>query len=102
MEFSSIDCTPASSDSAFAQYYALVDNPTVAWPSSVSGRIALIKDSGIVSATFFVICTQAINAGSVGVLLDSTVTNPTAVRCSIPSANITDADAQVLIHGMTS
>ena len=94
--------TPAPPDSSFAQYYALVDNPLVAWPSSVSGRIALIKDSGVVSATFFDICTQAVNAGAVGVLLDSTTTNPTAVRCSIPAANIMPEDAQVLINGMTS
>lgn len=94
--------TPAPPDSSFAQYYALVDNPTVVWPSSVSGRIALINNSGVASGTFFDICTQAVNAGAVGMILNSTVTNPTAVRCSIPAANILPEDAQVLINGMTS
>jgi subtilisin family serine protease len=94
--------TPIPPDAAMAQYYALVDNPTVTWPSSVSGRIALVKNSGVASATFFDICNQAVNAGAVGMILDSTVTNPTAVRCSIPAANIMDADAQVLINAMSS
>jgi subtilisin family serine protease len=92
--------TPLPPDAGMAQYYALVDNPTVVWPTSVSGRIALIKDSGLASATFADICNQAVNAGAVGMLLDSTVTNPTAVRCSIPAANILPDDANVLISAM--
>jgi subtilisin family serine protease len=94
--------TPIPPDNAMAQYYALVDNPTVTWPTSVSGRIALVKNSGPASATFFDICTQAANAGAVGILLDSKVTNPTAIKCSIPAANIMDADAQVLINAISS
>ncbi len=92
--------TPLPPQAAMAQYYALVDAPLVAWPASVSGRIALIKDSGPVSATFFDICTQAQNAGAVAMLLSSAVTNPTAVRCSIPAANILPDDANKLINSM--
>ncbi|MDQ3908395.1 MAG: S8 family serine peptidase, partial [Acidobacteriota bacterium] len=93
--------TPIPPDGAMAQYYALVDNPTVTWPATVAGRIALVKDSGLVSATFFDICTQAANAGAVAMILDSTVTNPTAVKCSIPAANILPSDAQALYAAMT-
>ena len=42
---------------AMAQYYALVDDPLIVWPASVSGRIALIKNSGLASGTFFDIWT---------------------------------------------
>ena len=94
--------TPTPPDGAMAQYYALVDDPLVTWPASVRGRIALIKESGLASATFFDICNQAVNAGAVGVLLRSTVTSPTAVRCSIPAANIALADADRLISAMPS
>jgi hypothetical protein len=94
--------TPIPPDGAMAQYYALVDNPTVTWPATVSGRIALVKNSGAVSATFFDICTQAANAGAVAIILDSTTTNPTAIKCSIPAANILPADADVLINAMSA
>jgi subtilisin family serine protease len=94
--------TPIPPDNSMAQYYTLVNNPTVTWPATVSGRIALVENSGPASATFFDICNQAVNAGAVAMLLDSTVTNPTAVKCSIPAANIMDADAQVLIGAMSS
>jgi len=94
--------TPLPPQAAMAQYYALVDAPLVTWPASVSGRIALIKDSGLASATFFDICQQASNAGAVAMLLDSDVNNPTAVKCGIPAANIMPADADVLINAMGS
>ncbi|HEY6230717.1 MAG TPA: S8 family serine peptidase [Pyrinomonadaceae bacterium] len=92
--------TPLPPAAAMAQYYALVDDPLVVWPASVSGRIALIKNSGLASGTFFDICQQAVNAGAVGMLLDSDVDNPTAVKCSIPAANIMPADADVLINAI--
>jgi minor extracellular serine protease Vpr len=92
--------TPRPPDGAIAQYYVLVDNPLVAWPASVSGRIALINNSGLASATFADICNQAVAAGAVGVLLKSKVTAPTAVKCSVPAANIPLADADRLIGAM--
>ncbi len=92
--------TPIPPDGAMAQYYTLVDNPTVTWPATVAGRVALVKDSGLASATFFDICTQAANAGAVAMILDSTTTNPTAIKCSIPAANILPSDADVLINAI--
>jgi len=94
--------TPTPPDAAMAQYYALVDDPTVAWPASVAGRIALVNNSGLASATFADICNQGVNAGAVGLLLNSDVTSPTAVRCSIPAANILPADAARLVNAMPS
>jgi subtilisin family serine protease len=92
--------TPTPPDAAMAQYYALVDDPTVAWPASVAGRIALVNNSGLASATFADICNQGVNAGAVGLLLNSDVTSPTAVRCSIPAANILPEDAARLVNAM--
>jgi subtilisin family serine protease len=92
--------TPLPPNDSMAQYYALVDDPLVVWPASVSGRIALIKNAGLASATFFDTCQQAVNAGAVGMLLVSDVDNPTAVKCSIPAANIMPADGDVLIKAM--
>ena len=94
--------TPLPPSAAMAQYYALVDDPLVVWPAAVSGRIALIKNSGIASGTFFDICNQAVNAGAVGMLLSSDVDSATAVKCSIPAANIMPADADVLINAMSA
>lgn len=94
--------TPMPPLAGMAQYYALIDFPIVAWPASVSGRIALIKDSGLASGTFFDICTQAANAGAVGMLLSSETTNPTAVKCSIPAANLLPDAAQKLIDAMAA
>ena len=94
--------TPPPPDNSMAQYYTLIDNPLVSWPATVRGRIALINNSGAVSATFFDICNQAVAAGAVGVLLNSTVTTPTAVRCSVPSANILAADAATLMSAMVA
>ena len=94
--------TPTPPDAAMAQYYALVDDPAVAWPTSVAGRIALVNNSGLASATFADICNQGVNAGAVGLLLNSDVTSPTAVRCSIPAANILPADAARLVNAMPS
>ena len=94
--------TPLPPSAAMAQYYALVDDPLVVWPAAVSGRIALIKNSGLASGTFFDICNQAVNAGAVGMLLSSDVDSATAVKCSIPAANIMPADADVLINAMSA
>jgi minor extracellular serine protease Vpr len=61
-----------------------------------------VNNSGIASATFADICNSGVNAGAVGVLLNSDVTSPTAVKCSIPAANILPEDAARLVNAMPS
>jgi subtilisin family serine protease len=81
-------------DGALAQRYVLVDNPTVTWPSAVSGRIALVNNitTGI---TFFDMAAQAANAGAVGVIVNfDGATN--GVKTLIPAATISAADYQAL------
>ena len=94
--------TPLPPQAGMAQYYTLVDDPLVVWPTTVSGRIALINNSGLASGTFADICNQAVNAGAVGMLLNSDVDNPTAVKCSIPAANIFPDDTAKLVNAMTT
>lgn len=94
--------TPVPPTNSFAQHYVLVNNPTVVWPSNVSGRIALVKDSGLASATFFDISNMASISGAVGIILISTTQNPTAVRGSIPSAIISPEDGEVLVDAISS
>ncbi len=45
--------TPDPAAGSVAQRYVLVNNPTVTYPAAVSGRIALIKEPGATSASFF-------------------------------------------------
>jgi subtilisin family serine protease len=94
--------TPDPAAGSIAQHYVLVDNPTGTWPASVSGRIALVKDPGAASATFFDVSNVAAASGAVAVLNVTSTTNPTAVKGTIPSANILPADAQVLIDAMSA
>jgi subtilisin family serine protease len=94
--------TPVPPANSFAQHYVLVNNPTVAWPTNVSGRIALVKDPGLASATFFDISNMASTSGAVGMILISTTQNPTAVHGSIPSAIISPEDGEVLVDAISS
>ncbi|HEX8888471.1 MAG TPA: S8 family serine peptidase [Pyrinomonadaceae bacterium] len=94
--------TPIPPAKSFAQHYVLVNNPTVAWPANVSGRIALVKDPGLASATFFDISNMASTSGAVGMILISTTQNPTAVHGSIPSAIISPEDGEVLVDAISS
>jgi subtilisin family serine protease len=94
--------TPTPPTGSFAQHYVLVNNPLVTWPTNVSGRIALVKDSGLASATFFDISNMASASGAVGIILISTTTNPTAVHGSIPSAIISPAEGEVLVDAISS
>src|SRR4051812_4169184 len=94
--------TPVPPTGSFAQHYVLVNNPTVAWPANVSGRIALVKDPGLASATFFDISNMASTSGAVGMILISTTQNPTAVHGSIPSAIISPEDGEVLVDAISS
>ncbi|HEX7313418.1 MAG TPA: S8 family serine peptidase [Pyrinomonadaceae bacterium] len=94
--------TPDPAAGSVAQRYALVNNPTGPYPSSVSGRIALIKDSGLASASFFDMAANSAVAGAVGCVLISTTTNPTAVKGLIPCAIISPEDGEVLVDALSS
>ncbi|HEX8720159.1 MAG TPA: S8 family serine peptidase [Pyrinomonadaceae bacterium] len=94
--------TPDPAAGSVAQRYALVNNPTGTYPSSVSGRIALVKDSGLASATFFDIAASSAAAGAVGCILISETTNPTAVKGLIPCAIVSPSDGEVLVDALSS
>jgi subtilisin family serine protease len=94
--------TPDPAAGSLAQRYVLVNNPTVAYPASVSGRVALIKDSGAASATFFDMAASSAAAGAVGCILISETTNPTAVKGLIPCAIVSPADGEILVDALSS
>ncbi|MGH9944933.1 MAG: S8 family serine peptidase, partial [Pyrinomonadaceae bacterium] len=94
--------TPNPPAGALAQRYVFVDNPAVTWPANVRGRIALVKRSGLPTAPFAYISNMAAASGAVGVILISTLENPTAVAGSIPSANISAAEGEVLIDALSA
>jgi len=94
--------TPDPAADAVAQRYVLVNNPTVLYPAAVAGRIALVKDSGLASATFFDIAASSSAAGAIGCILISTTTNPTAVKGTIPCAIISPEDGEVLVDALSS
>ncbi len=96
--------SPNPAAAAIAQRYSFVNlfylNDT--YPSSVRGKIALIKDSGLASATFFDICNSAALNGAVGAILISTTTNPTALHGLIPCAIVSPSDGEILIDALSS
>jgi subtilisin family serine protease len=93
--------TPDPAASSIAQRYVFINDPAnVPYSANVRGRIALIKDSGLASATFFDISNNAALAGAVGCILISDVTSPTALRGLIPSAIISPADGEILIDAL--
>jgi subtilisin family serine protease len=94
--------TPDPAAGSIAQRYVLVNNPTVTYPAAVSGRIALIKDSGLTSATFFDMAANSALAGAVGCILISETTNPTAVKGLIPCAIVSPTDGEVLVDALSS
>jgi subtilisin family serine protease len=94
--------TPDPASGSIAQRYVLVNNPTVVYPSAVSGRIALIKEPGLTSATFFDMAANSAAAGAVGCILISTTTNPTAVKGLIPCAVVSPEDGEVLVDAISS
>jgi subtilisin family serine protease len=93
--------TPPPGANSFAQRYVLVNNPTLAWPASVRGHIALVKNAGAVP-TFAYAANMAAQSGAVGLILFSTSTNPTAGTASIPSANILPEDGEILVDAISS
>ncbi|HEX8191083.1 MAG TPA: S8 family serine peptidase [Pyrinomonadaceae bacterium] len=94
--------TPDPAAGSVAQRYVLVNDPAGAYPSAVSGRIALIKNSGLASATFFDMAANSAVAGAVGCILISETTNPTAVKGLVPCAIVSPADGEVLVDAISS
>jgi subtilisin family serine protease len=87
-----------------AQRYVAINlaSLTSTYPASVSGKIALIKDSGLASATFFDICNSAALNGAIAAILISETTNPTAVQGMIPCAIVPPGDGEILLDAMSS
>lgn len=94
--------TPPPPASSFAQHYVLVDNPTGPWPAAVSGRIALVNHTGLPSTPFAFVSNMAAASGAVGVIYIAATENPTAVKGTIPSANVSPEGAQILLKAMSS
>src|SRR5215204_1325706 len=94
--------TPDPAAGSIAQRYVLVNDPAGPYPAAVSGRIALIKNSGLASATFFDMAANSAVAGAVGCVLISDTTNPTAVKGLIPCAIASPADGEVLVDALSS
>ncbi|HXI25327.1 MAG TPA: S8 family serine peptidase [Pyrinomonadaceae bacterium] len=94
--------TPPPPAGAFAQHYVYVDNPTGPWPAAVSGRIALVNRSGLPQTPFAYVSNMAAASGAVGVIFVAATQNPTAVKGTIPSANVSPADGQILIKAISS
>ncbi|MBI3652745.1 MAG: S8 family serine peptidase [Acidobacteria bacterium] len=95
--------TPNPAAGSIAQHYVFInDLVNTPYPASVRGRIALVKESGLASATFFDISNNAALAGAVGCVLISSTTNPTAIRGTIPSAIISPEEGEVLIDALLS
>lgn len=85
---------------AIAQRYVFVNNPTVTWPASVSGRIALVKT--VTGGTNFDIIAQAQNAGAVAVIKSDSRGAVNGVKTLIPAATISPADFEVLSDALSS
>jgi minor extracellular serine protease Vpr len=106
--------TPPPPKTSEAQYAVFVRNGRTLdeWPTNVSGRIALVKitDPRLPCATvptdppttqceptlFAQIANNGAAAGAVAVLFVTSTQNPTAVKSTIPAANIGSSDARYL------
>jgi subtilisin family serine protease len=85
---------------SMAQRYVFIFNPVGAWPASVRGRIALVKDA--IGATFFDIVAQAYNAGAVGLVIFDDRGSVNGVKTLIPAATISTADGERLVDAISS
>ncbi|HVG33351.1 MAG TPA: S8 family serine peptidase [Pyrinomonadaceae bacterium] len=92
--------TPNPPAGSLAQRYVLINNPTLTWPASVSGRIALVKK--VTAPTFAYVSNMAAQSGAVGVIFMSATENATAVKGTIPSATISLADGEILVDAISS
>jgi subtilisin family serine protease len=82
-------------DNSLAQRYVYVDNPTVTWPATVSGRIALVNNL-TVGGLFFDMALQAQNAGAIGMIIADDRGAVNGVKTLIPAATISTTDFAVL------
>lgn len=93
--------TPPPPSGSLAQYYVFVRNGETLdqWPTNVSGRIALVKltDPRIPQTLFAQVANNGALAGAVAVIFVSATETPTAVKATIPAANIPPDDGQYLI-----
>jgi hypothetical protein len=85
---------------AMAQRYVFINDPLVVWPTSVAGRIALVKSA--IGGTIFDIVAQANNAGAVGVILSDDRGTVNGVKTQIPAATIAPADFEILVDALSS
>jgi len=92
--------TPDPPQNSLAQYYVFVRNGQTLeeWPAIVRGRIALVRLSNqrLPATTFAQIANNGAAAGAVAVLFVSTTESPTAVRSTIPAANLSPQDGKYL------
>ena len=86
--------------SAMSQRYAYVSLAEGTWPSSVRGRIALVRDA--LGASNFDIVAQAANAGAVGVIVFDSRGTVNGVKTTIPAATIAPEDGEVLVDALSS
>ena len=94
--------TPPPAAGGMAQHYVLVDNPTGPWPAAVSGRIALVNHTGLPATPYAYVANVAAASGAVGVIFLDPTQNPTAIKSTIPSANVDPADGQILLNAISS
>jgi subtilisin family serine protease len=92
--------TPAPPDASLAQYYVFVQNGETIdqWPTNASGRIALVKVTNprLPTYLFAQIANNGAAAGALAVILVSSTQNATAIKATIPAANISPDDGQYL------
>jgi minor extracellular serine protease Vpr len=98
---------PAPPQGSMAQYYVFVKNGQTLdeWPSSVKGRIALVKvDSSarLPRYTFAQIVNNGAASGAVAVILISTSVAGNAVTASVPGLFISVADGEYLVDLLSS
>jgi subtilisin family serine protease len=80
-----------------AQYYVYVlgGETPLSYPASVAGRIAIVQST--LPATFAQIANSAAAAGAVGLVYRTATANPTAVKATIPAANLPPEDFDYLV-----
>ncbi len=93
--------TPTPPAGSEAQYVVFVRNGQTLdeFPANVSGRIALVKTTNprVTGTTLFAqVANNAAAAGAIGVLFSAATQNPTALKATIPGANIGPDDALYL------
>lgn len=86
--------TPPSA--SMAQYFVYVQGgeTPATYPATVSGRIALVESS--LPHTYAQVANSAAAMGAVAVILRDATANPTAVKTTIPAANLPPADFDYL------